>query len=210
MDQHAQKLEDDIFLPYTRGFEALNRLLFLRCVQSVKLYVWLPGERNPRSYFSIEIENLRQTAGQDASIPRGIQEDRGAIIRWLKSGMERHREPAGSALDHQEQSKRTFFKFFESVARRSSQSEPAPRCLIPLTIRTKRWDFKAKDWVFAKDHVLISTGFGSDEDVRWAARKEVQKCQQCLVPYVAVAAHIAHDGSPVDAADRDGSSVTEG
>lgn len=37
-----------------------------------------------------------------------------------------------------------------------------------------------------RDHYVISTGFGNDDDVCAAVSKEAIQFKQCLVPYVAV------------------------
>lgn len=97
------KVLEQIFEPYTQDSAALHRLLFLRCVESVKLYIWEEGQSKPSPYFSIEIENIRRYA-----------EERRGIIVWLKSGMkqvekEEAEEGGGSEEDN------TFYRFFKKV-----------------------------------------------------------------------------------------------
>ena len=45
-------------------------------------------------------------------------------------------------------------------------------------------------------HFLVGTGFGDAEDCREAVSAGAKEFKQCFVPYVAVAAHIAHNYAP--------------
>jgi hypothetical protein len=65
----------------------------------------------------------------------------------------------------------------------------APRHVIPLTISTEKHELKAngsKSVVKIRDHYMISTGFGNDDDIAAAVSSEAIQFKQCLVPYIAV------------------------
>jgi hypothetical protein len=174
-------VENEIFAPYIHGTKALERLLFLRCVQSVKLYTWEDGEAKPRLYFSLDIENIKRNP-QIATMRRDI-------INWLKAGMnevERQEKGEVSQAVHGASLKEdnTFYRYFESVAKNGTAAT-APRHLIPLTIHTKR-SLPSGGWDDSVDHFLVSTTFGTNEDVQVSVSAETKKYKQCLVPFVAV------------------------
>jgi hypothetical protein len=107
VEHTVEKVESKIYEEYTKDSAALNRLLFLRCVQSVKLLIWEEGQSKPSPYFSIEIENIKQFA-----------EQRRSIISWLKTGMkeiEKEEEKEEKASGMASKDDDTFYKFFRKV-----------------------------------------------------------------------------------------------
>jgi hypothetical protein len=107
------KVLEQIYEPYTQDSAALHRLLFLRCVESVKLYIWEEGQSKPSPYFSIEIENIRRYA-----------EERRAIIVWLKRGMKEVEKEEAAESSHNEEDN-TFYRFFKKVNGAPSLSCPS-------------------------------------------------------------------------------------
>jgi len=65
------------------------------------------------------------------------------------------------------------------------EASGAPRHIIPLTVNTVQYTSK-REPLTTRDHYVISTGFGNDDDVAAAVSKEAIQYKQCLVPYVAV------------------------
>ena len=77
---------EEMFKKFTEGNNALHRLLFVRSLLSVRLFVW-EEEKLPRRIFAVSIENAIQNAAQKAAISCPVTA-RLSLVTFLKKRMD--------------------------------------------------------------------------------------------------------------------------
>lgn len=87
-DVEIDSIEEDLFEKFMQGYNALNRLLFVRSLLSVRIFVWDEKAKSPRKVFAIDIRNARQAALQAAGPEKcPIRIARLSLVTFLKAKM---------------------------------------------------------------------------------------------------------------------------
>jgi len=180
----AKTVEERVLIPYMNN--AVERLLFMRSLESVVIYVWEEDAEKPDRRFKVSITDLDE--------PK--REKRRAMINFTKRKMKEYRqEVAKEGFD--EDAQRGLEPFMRFIRWLKEHASDAPRVVLPCRVKIEqKGQVKIQHWV-------LSTMIGGLEELDFASAQSVgglvgpALADQCMWPYAAVAALLA-EGEEVD------------
>jgi len=180
----AQTVEERVLIPYMHN--AVERLLFMRSLESVVIYVWEEDAEKPDQCFKVSITDLDESKRQN----------RRAMITFVKRKMKEYKkEVADEGGD--EDAQRGLEPFMRFIRWLKEHASDAPRVVLPCRVRIDhKGHVKIQHWV-------LSTMIGGLEELSFASAESVgglygpAMADQCMWPYAAVAALLA-EGEEVD------------
>jgi len=181
-----------------------RRLLFLKWVENIEVYVWEAGESSPRRLVKAHI------------LPGGLRMDRirecrRGVVDRLKELLEHQRacemdrrlkqveqgirkvdpDPVYAAQDLKVSNNEAYYEAIQHC----SLHDELPSCLFSLRVRTitEAHKIDGRTWPasLVEGAWVISTAMGLKEDYEWAASRDCQNTFLALLPYAATAALVA-------------------
>ena len=152
-----------------------RRLLFLRFVELIEIWVWPPGAKEMQLLASARL------VSSDPAARERLQAGRTALMSFVKEAMQRAQPPSQDEYGGATGSRR----YFATMAKLDVHSIPRP--LIPLSLHVAQ-PAKGLD---VQEEWLVSMAFGDEEDVAYGAAPRQRMEKLTLMPYAAVAALVA-------------------
>lgn len=146
-----------------------SKLLFLKSVESIQVYVWEENQTNMELVFDAYVDNLSPT----------IKQQRKALIDSLRVNF--HRYNVFSSTDYDER----YTNFIKAM--KSMNTSVMPQPIYHLSICSR--DMTLSTAILREEYLLCSI-FGDREDINFVTSDRVQRIQLMLLPIVTVAIRI--------------------
>ena len=167
-----------------RELSLQRRLLFLRFIELIEVWVWPAGSPHATLLASARLLST------DSAARARLQSERGALLQYVKDQMGSARPPQHDEFGGPPGA----LRYFETI--KGIDPNAIPRPLIPLSLLVEQP--QAAPAPSVQEEWLVSMTFGDADDVAYASHPRQRTEKITLMPYAACAACVARRTGSAD------------